>query len=105
MHNTIQSVRCQELAKMEQPFRHRVLKILLGEDLIREDRVKMLLGWKNSGFSTDASVRTKADDSKGRENIARYINRAPLSVEKVEYFPMFPSSTDPVISASGEWFA
>jgi hypothetical protein len=42
---------------MEQLFRHRVLKMLLDEGLIREDRVRMLLGWKNSGFSTDASVR------------------------------------------------
>jgi hypothetical protein len=32
-------------------------------------------------------VRIKADDSEGRENVARYINRAPLSVEKVEYIP------------------
>jgi hypothetical protein len=75
------------LSRMEQLFRHRVLKMLLNEGLIREDRVRMLLGWKNSGFSTDASVRIKAGDSDGRENIARYINRAPLAVERVEYLP------------------
>jgi hypothetical protein len=73
------------LSGMEQLFRHRVLKMLLAEGLIRPERVKMLMGWKHSGFNVDGSVRIGAGDTRGRENISRYLIRAPFSVEKIQY--------------------
>ena len=72
---------------MEQLFRRRVLKMLSAEGLIRPERVQMLLGWKNSGFNLDASVRVAAGNTTGRENISRYLIRAPFSVEKIQYLP------------------
>ncbi len=72
---------------MEQLFRHRVLRMLLEKGLILPERVRMLLGWKHSGFNLDTSVRVRARDTTGRENISRYLIRAPFSVEKVRYWP------------------
>ena len=33
----------------------------------------------------DGSVRVRAGDSQGRENISRYLIRAPFSVEKIQF--------------------
>ena len=33
--------------------------------------------WEHSGFNVNASVRIGADDATGRENLARYLIRAP----------------------------
>jgi hypothetical protein len=71
------------LSGMEQLFRHRVLKMMLRQGLITSERVRLLLSWKHSGFNVDGSVRVRAGDAKGRENISRYLIRAPFSVQKI----------------------
>ncbi len=75
------------LVRMEELFRHRVLRLLMDKGKLRPERVKMLLGWKHSGFNPDASVRIGARDERGRESISRYIIRAPFSVAKLRYLP------------------
>jgi hypothetical protein len=54
-------------------FRHNVLRLLLDAELIDEERVAMILGWRHtSGFSVhNEPVRTGAFSS------ARPANRAP----------------------------
>jgi hypothetical protein len=42
-------------------------------------------GADNSGFKVDCSVRVRAGDRKGRENISRYLLRAPFLVDKIQY--------------------
>jgi hypothetical protein len=73
------------LSHMEQLFRHQVLKMLLSEGLIRPERVGILMSWDHSGFNVDGSVRVAAGDARGRENISRYLIRAPFSVDKIRY--------------------
>jgi len=73
------------LAGLEQLFRHRVLKMMLRTGLVTPKRVKLLLSWKHSGFNIDGSVRVRASDRQGRENISRYLIRAPFSVDKIQY--------------------
>ena len=63
------------LSGMEQLFRHRVLKMMLREGLINQERVRLQLSWRHSGFNVDGSVRVRASDAKGRENISRYLIR------------------------------
>jgi hypothetical protein len=49
--------------------------------------------WRRSKFrmksrrenSLDGSVRVRAGDRQGRENISRYLIRAPFSVDKIQY--------------------
>jgi hypothetical protein len=41
--------------------------------------------WEHSGFNVNAAVRIGADDAPGRENLARYLIRAPFSVNQIRY--------------------
>jgi hypothetical protein len=72
---------------MEELFRHRVLRLLVDRGKLQPERVKILLGWRHSGFNLDASARVGAWDERGRESISRHIMRAPFSVGKLCYLP------------------
>ena len=48
----------------------------------------MLMSWNhNSGFNVHTKGRINGSDGNGIENIARYMSRAALSVERVEFNP------------------
>ncbi len=67
-------------------FRAKVLSFLTGERLLSDERACVLLGWNhNSGFSVDDSVRFEPEDRKSMEQVARYILRPPLSLERLRY--------------------
>jgi hypothetical protein len=67
-------------------FRAKVLSFLTGERLLSGERARVLLGWNhNSGFSVDDSVRFEPEDRKSMEQVARYILRPPLSLERMRY--------------------
>jgi hypothetical protein len=59
--------------------------MMLRASLVTPERVKLLLSWTHSGFNVDGSVRVGASDRQGRENISRYLIRAPFSVDKIQY--------------------
>lgn len=63
-------------------FRHKILKLLLREKRISEEK---LLYWKNSGFNIHNQVKIKSQDKQGRECLAQYILRSPFSREKMTY--------------------
>jgi len=71
------------LAPLEQLFRHRVFRMLRRKGLLTRERIKLLQSWEHSGFNVYASVRIRADDTAGRENLARYLIRAPFSMDKI----------------------
>ena len=67
-------------------FRHKVLRLLLDADLIDEERVEMILGWRHtSGFSVHNEVVVQADDGDGLERLARYLARPPVSLQRMEW--------------------
>jgi len=67
-------------------FRAKVLSFLTAERLLSDERARVLLGWNhNSGFSVDDSVRFEPEDRKSMEQVARYILRPPLSLERLKY--------------------
>lgn len=66
-------------------FRLAVLNFLYKEGLIAEDFKQRLLSWAHSGFSVHHDVKVKAKDIEGRQQLARYMVRAPFSLEKTEY--------------------
>jgi len=74
-----------DVKKLENLFRHKVLKLLLSEKRISEEWVKKLLGWRNSGFNIHNQVKIKSRDKRGRESLAQYILRSPFSLEKMTY--------------------
>ena len=71
------------LAPMEDLFRHRVCKMLMKTGLLSAERVKLMESWEHSGFNVDASVRIGVADATGRENLARYLIRAPFSAQRI----------------------
>jgi len=73
------------LAPMAELFRHRVFKMLMKKWLLTAERLKLMESWVHSGFNIDASVCIGAEDRMGRENLARYLIRAPFSAEKITY--------------------
>ena len=66
-------------------FRAAVLKFLVSEHAISEELARGMLGWRHSGFSVHNQVRVAAEDAEGRKKLARYMLRAPLSLEKITY--------------------
>jgi hypothetical protein len=67
-------------------FRHKVIRFLEQADLIDQDRVRLILGWKHtSGFSVHNAVLVAADDGEGIERLARYLMRPPVALERLEW--------------------
>ena len=75
------------LAPIEGLFRHRVFKMLMRKGLLTPERITLLRSWEHSGFNVNAAVRIGADDAAGRENLARYLIRAPFSMNKIRHDP------------------
>jgi hypothetical protein len=73
------------LQSMTELFRRRVIKLLVGQELLNEDLARNLLSWKHSGFSIDNSVRIL--DESAQESLAEYIARPPISLKKIHYEP------------------
>ena len=73
--------------KMTELFRRRVIKHFVDKNLINKDFAQNLLSWKNSGFSIDNSVKIFPSNNKAREQLAQYIARCPISLEKIKYEP------------------
>jgi hypothetical protein len=64
-------------------FRHRVFRFLQAEGLLSEERTRLLLSWRHSGFSVHTSVTVPPDDRDGLERLARYLLRAPVRRERL----------------------
>jgi hypothetical protein len=74
-----------DAAAAEKLFRHKVLKLLQAEGLIADERIELLLSWRHSGFSVDASVRVEPEDSAAVTRVSRYILRPPLSLGRMSW--------------------
>lgn len=62
-----------------------MFKMLLRKGLLTPERIKLMKSWEHSGFNVNASVRIGADDATGRENLARYLIRAPFSMNNIRH--------------------
>jgi len=72
-------------AALTEALRRAVLALLVRRGVIDADFATRLLGWRHSGFSVHNQVRIRAGDAEGRRHLARYMNRAPLALEKMRY--------------------
>ena len=66
-------------------FQHKVFRMLLNEGLIAEDRIRMILSWRHTGFHVHNEGRIVANDAEGRERLTRYLIRPPVSLERLTY--------------------
>jgi len=67
----------------ERLFRHKVITLLRDEDLLTEERIELLMSWRHSGFSAHNAVTVPLGDRDGIERLARYLLRAPVSLERL----------------------
>jgi hypothetical protein len=69
----------------EKLFRCKVLRFLMQEGSVTEERAALLLSWHHhTGFSVDFSVKVEPEDERSVERVARYILRSPVSLERME---------------------
>jgi hypothetical protein len=64
-------------------FRHKVLRLLARNGLLEQERIELLLSWRHSGFSVHNTVTAPQGDGDGLERLARYLLRAPVSLERL----------------------
>ncbi len=69
-------------------FRARLLTVLLEQGVIKQELINMLLCWNHhSGFNIHVRGQIAGTDGDAVESIARYMSRAPISVDRVEFNP------------------
>jgi hypothetical protein len=71
--------------KMALLFMDKVFSMLIQEGKISEDLAVKISEWPHSGFNIHNEVEIAADDEKGKENLAQYIIKAPISQERMIY--------------------
>jgi hypothetical protein len=64
-------------------FRHKVIRLLVGAGLLDEDRVRVLLSWRHTGFSVHNQVNVAPGDGRVVETLARYCLRTPVSLTRL----------------------
>jgi hypothetical protein len=75
-----------DVAVLQKLLERNVLDLLVEHGRLSQRlRDDMLINWKHTGFSTDASVRIVHGDDEGIRRLVRYIARPPVSFERVTY--------------------
>ncbi len=70
-------------------FRARLLTVLLEQGVITQELINMLMSWNHhSGFNVHVRGQIDGADGGAIENIARYMSRAAISVDRVEFNPV-----------------
>ena len=68
-------------------FRARLLTVILAQGVITQELINMLMTWNhNSGFNFHTWGGIDGSDGDAIENVARYMRRAAIPVERVEPF-------------------
>ena len=62
--------------------------MLLVKGKITQDMIALLDKWRHSGFNVFCGSRIQPGDEEAMENLARYIVRASLSQERMNYLPL-----------------
>ena len=71
--------------KMALLFMNKVFTMLIAEEKISDALAQKVASWPHSGFNIHNGVEIDADDKKGRETLAQYIIKAPVSQERMIY--------------------
>ena len=73
----------RDMARFTQLLRQRSVGLFMKLGLITQEYSENLLCWRHCGFSVDDSVRLDARDHTGRQALAQYMARVPLSLQKL----------------------
>jgi len=61
--------------------------MLLGKKKITQELIRMLDGWRHSGFNVFAGERIQPREKRSLENLAAYLIRATFSQKRMDYSP------------------
>ena len=71
----------------EKLFAHKIFRLLKSKDLLSDERMQLLLSFRNSGFSVDTSPTVWPQDTQGLERLCRYLLRCPVSLSRIHWTP------------------
>jgi hypothetical protein len=74
-----------DFAPLEELFREEVFRFLLKKEKITEERIELLRSWRRSGFHVNADRRVAQGDRLELERLLQYMERPPVSLERLEY--------------------
>jgi len=66
-------------------FRERLLARLVERHAVSEDLARKLVAWRHPGFSSHIAEAIRFENKKAIEDLACYLVRAPLSLQKLVY--------------------
>ena len=69
----------------EKLFAHKIFRLLKSKDLLSDERINLLLSFRNSGFSVDTSPTVWPQDTQGLERLCRYLLRCPVSLSRIHW--------------------
>jgi hypothetical protein len=71
------------LTALESLFRHRVLRMLLARGKINRELIRIMEGWRHSGFNVYAGPRIHPRQKRSLENLAAYLIRSSFSQQRM----------------------
>ncbi len=71
----------------EKLFAHKIFRLLKSKGLLSDERLELLLSFRNSGFSVDTSPTVWPQDTQGLERLCRYLLRCPVSLSRIHWTP------------------
>ncbi len=72
---------------LERLFRHNVLRMLLDKGRITPKTIRIMDGWRHSGFNVYCGPRILPGEKRSLERLAAYLIRSSFSQERMEYLP------------------
>ncbi len=68
-------------------FQIEVFRFLRERELLNSERMDLIRSWRHSGFDVFVGEPIAPDDRRALEHVARYLLRAPVSLERMRYDP------------------
>lgn len=82
-------------------FEAEVFGFLRERDLVSRERVQLIRSWRHSGFGVYVGEAIGPEDRQSLEHVARYLLRAPVSLERMRYDPQTQTVTIRPLAAEG----
>ncbi|MFC1540401.1 hypothetical protein ACFL41_02785, partial [Gemmatimonadota bacterium] len=77
-----------------------MFRFLRERELLSTERIDLIRSWRHSGFDVYVGEPIAPDDRRTLEHVARYLLRAPVSLERMRYDPQAARVT--ILPLSGE---
>jgi hypothetical protein len=74
-----------EFEGLEELFRKRFFSLMLRRGKVRPETVERMRSWEHSGFNVDSTRKLDADDRAGLQGLLSYMERAPVSLRRLNY--------------------